>query len=241
MKGLDTLPEASGIYIIRHDASGREYVGQAVNVRARAQQHVRDLSRGKRRGLFQSCWNKHGPDAFSIRVAELVEPVKELLDAAEQHYLDTDGFAFNILRVAGSMLGYRLSEAQKVNHQTKRPEVRAKLRDAFLGDTNPSKRPEVREAMSAAMNRPEVRAKISAKVKARLAANPEAHPMNRPEVREARRGDANPIRRPEIAAKHRAAIQARWAEVRALQAAGHPIKHANELKAYKARLQVTGN
>lgn len=128
------MPAAPGIYIIRHEGSGKEYVGQAVNLKVRSQHHVRHLVRGTHANRhLLSYWQKYGAQAFTIRVAELLSAEKSALDAAEQKYLDTNNFAFNHNRKANSMLGYRFSEDQKRQRREKikcamnRPEVKARL------------------------------------------------------------------------------------------------------------------
>ena len=131
------MPAASGIYIIRHDGSGKEYVGQAINLKVRSQLHVRHLIRGthSNRHLL-AYWRKYGPDSFTVRVAVLLPADKVTLDLAEQRYLDTGAFAFNYNRVAGSVLGYRFTEEQKQQRREKikramnRPEVKARLSES---------------------------------------------------------------------------------------------------------------
>lgn len=69
------LPAVSGIYVIRHRESGKEYVGQSKNVRKRAYSHglARDAGTYLHRAVL-----KHGVGAFDIRVHAVI------LDAVER-------------------------------------------------------------------------------------------------------------------------------------------------------------
>lgn len=98
--------KASGIYAITHVASGRTYIGSAINIGARWSCHRYGLSRGKHDNpRLQNAWNKYGREAFAFSVVELV-PDKADLIACEQKWIDDADPFYNILRVAGSMLGY---------------------------------------------------------------------------------------------------------------------------------------
>lgn len=97
----DQIPESAGIYAIVHTASGARYVGQATNVRARVQHHLRELRKGTHRTssaqLLQAAWNEHGPDAFEVVVLELIPDNKSAtnyhtrpdnLSLAEHYYIN---------------------------------------------------------------------------------------------------------------------------------------------------------
>lgn len=105
---IDEIPICSGIYRIEHTLSGRSYIGSAVNLSRRAARHIADLTSGKHHNpKLQRAWYKYGPDAFSLAILELCEP--EVLILREQHWIDSEKPAFNICKIAGSVLGIKRS------------------------------------------------------------------------------------------------------------------------------------
>lgn len=104
---MTTIPlRASGVYQIRCLPTGKIYIGSAVNLRARWQQHRWSLRRGNHRNVhLQAAWNKYGEENFEFSVLELVE-ASDLL-GAEQEWIDNTGctnrrIGFNLYPVAGS-------------------------------------------------------------------------------------------------------------------------------------------
>lgn len=134
--------ESSGVYAIRHIASGRLYIGSAVRVRHRWGQHLSSLRRSVHGNPpLQAAWNKYGEAAFSF---ELIEPVPAVhhLTAVEQTYIDYYGRVvrlYNVCRTAGSRLGVRHTAETKAKlsaaNKGKQPsaETRAKLSAANRG------------------------------------------------------------------------------------------------------------
>lgn len=99
-------PHTSGVYQIRCVPTGKVYVGSAVSLRARWDQHRRELRRSMHHNAhLQFAWEKYGEAGFEFTVLELVEAVDLL--CAEQRWIDATGCAdrgrgFNISEVAGS-------------------------------------------------------------------------------------------------------------------------------------------
>lgn len=94
----------SGIYSIRHIASGREYVGSAVCIYRRWCSHVRLLERGKHHSRhLQRAWKQYGRQAFDLTLLELAAPT-DLIEV-EQRCLDSRRPTFNVLPTAASWLG----------------------------------------------------------------------------------------------------------------------------------------
>lgn len=111
----------SGIYAIIHEASGRIYIGSAVNIRDRWRGHRGSLNRGTHHSRhLQNAWSKYGGDAFSFSILERCD--RAILILREQVYLDEVGPAFNVCPTAGSSLGRHPS-----------PECRAKIAAALVG------------------------------------------------------------------------------------------------------------
>jgi len=111
----------SGIYQIRNTVNGKLYVGCAVNIRQRRNEHTSKLARGVHHCRhLQGSWNKHGPAAFVFEVIEQCEKSELLL--CEQEAIDLRRPEYNTERVAGSSLG-RMHSA----------ETRAKIAAKALG------------------------------------------------------------------------------------------------------------
>jgi len=167
------LPSVSGIYAIVHLATGRRYVGSAVNMRERTGVHRCMLRAGKHiNARLQRAWNKYGEGAFSFEVLE--EHQREQLLVAEQRHIDKKS-EFNILPKAGSHLGAKRTLAARARLREKQlgvfptAETRAKMRASRKAS------PKVAAVFAAMVGRglsPEVRAKISKSVK-RAMASPE--------------------------------------------------------------------
>lgn len=104
---------ASGIYSITHAASGKMYIGSAVNLKRRWTEHRGKLISGKHiNPKLQNSWTKHGSDAFEFAVIELVADATDLI-SREQFWMDKYGVAetgFNIAKTAGSQLGLKRSK-----------------------------------------------------------------------------------------------------------------------------------
>lgn len=102
----------SGVYVIRHVASGRRYVGSAVNIGKRWKEHLRGLSTGKHHSRFlQRAWDKHGQAAFAFEVALYCDRGNLLM--YEQALIDFYKPEFNSAPTAGSQLGFKMSDAAK--------------------------------------------------------------------------------------------------------------------------------
>lgn len=103
---------ASGIYKIEHVASGKCYVGSAVNITARWTRHKWHLStRTHHSSKLQRAHEKYGADAFEWRVIELVENKEDLI-LREQAWIDslnTISNGYNECPTAGSCLGLKRS------------------------------------------------------------------------------------------------------------------------------------
>lgn len=120
------IPTVSGIYRITCIVTGKFYIGSAVNLRRRHQEHFRDLHRNAHYNRkLQRAWNKHGKEAFVFDILEFVL-ILEFLTVREQYWFDKlspfGDKGFNIAPTAGSVLGMKSS-----------PETIEKLRISHLG------------------------------------------------------------------------------------------------------------
>lgn len=125
---ITTAPKCSGIYQITHIASGRNYVGSAVNLNKRLKEHVRQLNEGCHHSKFmQRVFKKHGADSLSFKILLFCD--KKNLIFFEQRAIDTIKPEFNSVPTAGSMLGYK----HTAESRRKMSESRAKDFSPFTG------------------------------------------------------------------------------------------------------------
>jgi group I intron endonuclease len=132
----------SGIYAIRHLASGKVYVGSAADIRGRHHTHRYFLRRGDHHSiLLQRAWDKYGEVAFEFVTLEAVAAVDDLV-RREQYWIDALGSAepargYNIVPIARSWRGMRHSPEARAKMSAERkargPEWRAKLSAARRG------------------------------------------------------------------------------------------------------------
>ena len=129
---MTSIPRKCGIYCFRHVNSGREYIGSAVDLYARARKHRTAWRAGKHHSIFlQRCIHKYGESAFVFFVLEYLDSRNDLIKR-EQFWIDTRRPCLNYQKVAGSSLGRIYSEEsrRKMSESAKRrantPEHKAK-------------------------------------------------------------------------------------------------------------------
>lgn len=102
----------TGIYQITNLQNGKTYIGSAVSFRKRWKEHLRQLTNGNHHSkVMQRAWDKYGEAAFEFK--RLLVCAKEDLLWFEQRAIDVLKPAYNICKVAGSVLGYRHTEEFK--------------------------------------------------------------------------------------------------------------------------------
>ena len=102
----------TGIYQITNLHNGKSYVGSAVSFRKRWKEHLRQLSNGDHHStVLQRAWNKYGEAAFEFK--KLLVCAKADLIWFEQRALDALKPAYNICKIAGSVLGYQHTDEAK--------------------------------------------------------------------------------------------------------------------------------
>lgn len=138
------MTEQSGIYSIKHIATGRVYVGSASNISKRWSRHRKDLRSNQHSNKhLQAAWNKYGETAFVFEVIELTNDLTQ----REQFWIDNlhalDGF--NIAPTARSSRGRKWSEQERAQRthanntsqlntpQAVKKRLNARRRDGTLG------------------------------------------------------------------------------------------------------------
>lgn len=150
------LPAVSGIYVIRHTVSGKEYVGLSSNVRRRAGTHTRAT---KRNSLIRRATLKYGLGEFEICLL-CTAPV-DALPRLETEAVSARGTltpaGYNLTAGGEGTWGRRHSD-----------EAKERMRQAQLGRTASD---ETRERLSDALRRrwtPELRASAAVKMSSRV-------------------------------------------------------------------------
>lgn len=100
----------AGVYLWTHKESGKRYVGSAVDLSKRLRDYFSQsfLERFKTMYIYNAILT-HNYSAFSLSILEYVEN-KELLIHREQFWIDEIDPEYNILKFAGSSLGYKHTE-----------------------------------------------------------------------------------------------------------------------------------
>lgn len=111
---LDEVPISyrgmSGIYCITSKGDKKKYIGSSKCLYSRFKNHWNQLSKNKHcNKILQNSFNVG--KVFSVRVIE--ECNCDKLIEREQHYIDNLSPEYNILKIAGSCLGVKRSEATR--------------------------------------------------------------------------------------------------------------------------------
>jgi len=118
---LDNRKKA-GIYMWTHKESGKLYIGSAFNLSLRISQYFSTPNLKKVDNYICRALLNHSHSAFSLTILEYIdvsnlskEEARKLILSCEQYYLDLifledDPNTYNILKEAGSSLGYKHTE-----------------------------------------------------------------------------------------------------------------------------------
>src|ERR1044071_1873117 len=101
----------SGAYQIINEVNGKSYVGSSIDIDNRWDQHRYTFKQpsSPTRSYLHNAVKKHGIENFTFVILEECEPIKGALLEREQFYIDTLQPEYNILPLAGSRLGSKLS------------------------------------------------------------------------------------------------------------------------------------
>lgn len=109
----------SGIYSIINKQNGKRYIGSAVNLKRRINEHKNRLNKNKHNNRYlQNAWNKYGKQSFIFEILEYTS--KEKLIEIEQWWLDIyksyiKDRGYNINKKAESSLGIKRTKLQIKN------------------------------------------------------------------------------------------------------------------------------
>ena len=110
----------SGIYRWVNVINNKSYVGSSINLGRRFKEYYNysHISKVKRNFPIHSALLKYGYSSFKLEILEYCE--KSVLIKREQYYLDNLKPEYNVLKIAGSMLGFKHSEYTKKLFRTTR-------------------------------------------------------------------------------------------------------------------------
>jgi len=122
----------SGVYRWTNNLNGNSYVGSAVNLYLRLKQYYA-LNLRKRIVIYNALL-KYGYANFKLEILEYCDPGKCI--EREQYYIDLLKPEYNVLKTAGSLLGFihsketRLKIASTMKGKKHSEEARAKMSDS---------------------------------------------------------------------------------------------------------------
>lgn len=104
------------IYKIINTKNYKIYIGSSVNYKNRKQEHFRDLFLKKHHSIaLQRAYNKYGKEFFKFKIIEYVENKQNIIKR-EQFYIDKLKPHYNCCKTAGSPLGRKMTEKQKIEN-----------------------------------------------------------------------------------------------------------------------------
>jgi len=146
----------TGIYLWTNKKSGKNYVGSAVDLSKRLNDYYSPLYLKRANNYISRALLHHTHSAFSLIIIEFIEikdlsleGARQLILEREQYYINLLLPEYNILKVAGSLLGYKhtvesiekISIAKKgENHpmfgKSHSPDAVTKISKALSGENN---------------------------------------------------------------------------------------------------------
>jgi group I intron endonuclease len=117
-----------GVYLLTNNINNKTYVGSSVNLSKRFLKYFNGNTLTKNRMLISFALLKYKRDNFTLHILEYCS-IENVL-TREQFYLDSLKPSYNILKVAGSSLGYTHTEASllKISKRTVSDATLAKMK-----------------------------------------------------------------------------------------------------------------
>lgn len=128
----------SGVYIWINNTNGKSYVGSSVKLSKRLLEYLNTNYLLKRDNMsINKALLKYGYSDFSLHILEYCEP--DVCIEREQYYIDLYPPEYNILKVAGSRLGYIHTDKTlaKLKNREVSDEWRVLMSENSKGEKNP--------------------------------------------------------------------------------------------------------
>jgi len=122
----------AGVYMVRHRASGRGYIGGSTDITGRFTHHRFMLRRGRHKSWeLQEYWDRYGEHAFEFVTLERCEP--DMVRVREQAWHDATPNSLNTLKAVfnNRPLGPSSAGSRAALRRWAQPEYRRK-REGFL-------------------------------------------------------------------------------------------------------------
>jgi group I intron endonuclease len=142
--------DKAGVYLWTHKESGKIYVGSSVNLFRRLGEYYSFPKLDERNSYIHNAIKLYKYSAFFISIVEYInitnlplEDARKLIISREQYYINTLEPDYNILKLAGSVLGYRhtADSIDKIKiaatGRFASPETKIKLSKAKTGANHP--------------------------------------------------------------------------------------------------------
>jgi len=114
----------AGIYVWTHIESSKKYIGSSVNLSRRLSYYFSENIYKYKTSKIYNALLSYGFSAFSLTILEYIDiaklpkdEAKKLIIEREQHYIDNILAEYNILKTAGSLLGFQHSNTTLVKFQ----------------------------------------------------------------------------------------------------------------------------
>jgi group I intron endonuclease len=167
----------SGVYRWINNINGKQYIGSSANLSDRLKQYfsIKYLTRKKSISSISRAIFKYGYSNFTLEILEYCERDKIVILKKEQYYIDTLKPKYNILKLAGSPLGYKHTKEAlaKMRNRKLSKEHLAKVLTRILSSSHKAK---IRKANLGRKNTEEMKANMrnlirTDEVKAKLRLN----------------------------------------------------------------------
>lgn len=111
---IQKVKGSAGVYIWTNLLNGSRYVGSSINLQKRLYNYYESKDKNtKGQSIIFSALAKYTHSAFTLTVILLPGASKEAVLALEQHVMNTFQPKYNILKIAGSPAGFKLSDEAK--------------------------------------------------------------------------------------------------------------------------------
>jgi len=123
----------AGVYRWINKKNGKTYIGSAVNLARRFYLYYNLEHLSKNNMTINRALLKYGHSNFSLEILEYCEAKNTTI--REQHYMDICKPEYNILKIAGSSLGFKHSEEtiEKLRERVHTEEAKAKISKSRIG------------------------------------------------------------------------------------------------------------